>query len=97
MSQQVFEDALDMSIYAMQKGEKEPAPLKERDTWWCRKCRHTFRRALAHGPVRWRCYATAGQVSEGHACPACRKRLAALHGTSPRQRTVGIRIQGVDG
>ena len=96
MSQQEFDDPLDMSIYAIQAGEREPAPLKERDTWWCRKCRHTFRRALAHGPVRWRCYATAGRVSEPHACPSCAKRLKALHGTGPGPRVVGIRIAGID-
>ena len=91
-----FDDPLDMSVHWKQPGERELAPLRERDSWWCRKCRHTFRRALVHGPVRWRCYATGGRVTPETACPACRKRIEALDRTRPEERIVGVRLRGVD-
>ena len=96
MTPQDFDDPLDMSIYAMQKGDRDFAVMKKRDTWWCRACRHTFRRALVGGPVRWRVYATAGRVRPDLACADCRKRLDALDAVHPSRRTVGMRIQGVD-
>lgn len=91
-----FDDPLDMSIYARQEGERELPVIRKTDRWWCRRCRHTFRRTIVAGPTRWRIYSTAGRVSPETACPACRKRLAALDAVHPRQRVVGIRLPGID-
>ena len=88
-----FENPLWFSVYETRRGRM--APVKERDVYWCAKCRHGWRRVFLLRPTRWEAYATAGTVRPEGMCPSCRKRLKALN-LNREPVEVGTRVVGVD-
>ena len=90
-----YKNPLWFSIYRVEEGARAAAPLKKRDVWWCRKCRHSWRRFFAMRPTRWEVYATTGTVRPETMCPPCRRRLKALD-SRETPAEVGGRVVGVD-